>query len=126
MIRRTIGRGGFLLAIAVTALFATVPLQAAETNSYSVTPLVSDEPGGAPVVDPKLVTRWGSRPPGRPVVGGRQRDEFLDPYNGATGQKVALEVAVGVDSGPTGVVFNGGSGFVVTNGTQSGAGEVHL
>jgi uncharacterized protein (TIGR03118 family) len=32
---------------------------------------------------------------------------------------VPLVVTVGTDSGPTGVVFNGGSGFVVTNGVNS-------
>jgi uncharacterized protein (TIGR03118 family) len=121
MIRRTIGRGGLLLAIAVTALFATVPLQAAEGNSYSVTPLVSDEPGVAPVVDPKLVNAWGlAASATSPWWVADNGTSFSTLYNGATGQKVALEVAVGIDSGPTGVVFNGGSGFVVTNGTQSG------
>ena len=45
MIRRTIGRGGLVLAMIIAALFATVPLQAAEENSYTVTPLVSDQPG---------------------------------------------------------------------------------
>jgi uncharacterized protein (TIGR03118 family) len=121
MIRRTIGRGGLVLAIAVVALFATVPLQAAEGNSYTVTPLVSDQPGVAPVVDPKLVNAWGLAASGTsPWWVADNGTSYSTLYNGATGQKVPLEVAVGIDSGPTGVVFNGGSGFVVTNGTQSG------
>ena len=121
MIRRTIGRGGLLLAIAVTALFATVPLQAAEGNSYTVTPLVSDEPGVAPVVDPNLVNAWGLAASGTsPWWVADNGTSVSTLYNGNTGQPVPLVVTVGTDSGPTGVVFNGGSGFVVTNGTVSG------
>src|SRR5204863_4864086 len=38
-------------------------------------------------------------------------------YNGA-GAKIPLEVSV--PGGPTGIVFNGGTGFTVTDGTNSG------
>jgi len=119
MIRRKIGRGGLLLTVVIAALFATVPLQAAEGNSYTVTPLVSDVPGAAPVLDPNLQNAWGlaasSTSPWWVADNGTSVSTL---YNGS-GVKQALTVTVGTDSGPTGTVFNGGSGFVVTNGTQS-------
>jgi uncharacterized protein (TIGR03118 family) len=121
MIRRSIRRGGLALAVVIAALFATVPLQAAEGNSYAVTPLVSDVPGAAPVLDPKLVNAWGLvASSGSPWWVADNETSFSTLYNG-NGQKQGLEVAVGTDSGPTGVVFNGGSGFVVRNETNSGA-----
>jgi uncharacterized protein (TIGR03118 family) len=121
MIRRTIGRGGLVLALAIAALFATVPLQAAEGNSYTVTPLVSDQPGVATFTDPNLVNAWGlAASAGSPWWVADNETSVSTLYNGNTGQPQSLVVTVGTDSGPTGVVFNGGSGFVVTNGTLSG------
>ena len=121
MIRSRIGRCGLALGIVIAALAMTVPLQAAETNSYTVTPLVSDQPGVAPVTDSNLVNAWGlassSTSPWWVADNGTSVSTL---YNGNTGQPVPLVVTVGTDSGPTGVVFNGGSSFVVTNGTQSG------
>jgi uncharacterized protein (TIGR03118 family) len=121
MIRRTIGRGGLLLAIVAAALFATVPLQAAPENSYNVTALVSDQPGVATFTDPNLVNAWGLAASGTsPWWVADNETSVSTLYNGNTGQPQSLVVTVGTDSGPTGVVFNGGAGFVVTNGTQSG------
>jgi uncharacterized protein (TIGR03118 family) len=121
MIRRTIGRGGLALAVVIAALFATVPLQAAEQNSYTVTPLVSDQPGVAAFTDPNLVNAWGlAASASSPWWVADNETSVSTLYNGNTGQPQPLVVSVGTDSGPTGVVFNGGSGFVVTNGTQSG------
>jgi uncharacterized protein (TIGR03118 family) len=121
MTRRTVHRGVLTFALIVAALFVTVPLQAAGgSNSYTVTPLVSDVPGAAPVVDPNLVNAWGltasSTSPWWVADNGTSLSTL---YNGA-GTPQALVVTVGTDSGPTGVVFNGGAGFVVSNGTQSG------
>jgi uncharacterized protein (TIGR03118 family) len=121
MIRRTIGRGGLVLALAIAALFATVPLQAAEGNSYTVTPLVSDQPGVATFTDPNLVNAWGlAASATSPWWVADNETSVSTLYNGNTGQPQSLVVTVGTDSGPTGIVFNGGSGFVVTNGTLSG------
>ena len=122
MIHRTIRRGVLALAIVIVALFATVPLQAAEGNSYTVKALVSDVPGAAPVLDPSLVNAWGltasSTSPWWVADNGTSLSTL---YNGA-GVKQGLTVTVGTDSGPTGTVFNTlGSGFSVTNGTQSGS-----
>ena len=50
------GRRGLLALVLVlgVAVVAVSPLRAAERNSYTVTPLVSDQPGVAPVTDPDL------------------------------------------------------------------------
>jgi uncharacterized protein (TIGR03118 family) len=120
MIRTSLGRLGVALAVVIAVLLATVPLQAAEQNAYTVTPLVSDQPGVAPVTDPNLVNAWGltasSSSPWWVADNGTSVSTL---YNGNTGQKVPLTVTVGTDSGPTGIVFNGGSEFLVTNGTVS-------
>jgi uncharacterized protein (TIGR03118 family) len=121
MIRRSIGRGGLLLAIIAAALITTVPLYAAEQNSYTVTALVSDQPGVATFTDPNLVNAWGlAASETSPWWVADNETSVSTLYNGNTGQPQSLVVTVGTDSGPTGVVFNGGAGFVVTNGTQSG------
>ena len=119
MIRQKLGRCGFALVIFVVALVAAAPLGAAERNHYTVTPLVSDQPGVAPVVDPDLVNAWGlTASATSPWWVANNETSTSTLYTGA-GQKVPLTVTVGTDSGPTGVVFNGGLGFVVTNGTTS-------
>jgi uncharacterized protein (TIGR03118 family) len=116
MIRRTM----LALGVVVVALLATVPLQAAEGNSYTVTSLVSDVPGAAPVTDPNLVNAWGlTASSTSPWWVADNETSVSTLYNGA-GVKQSLTVTVGTDSGPTGVVFNTlGSGFNVTNGTTT-------
>src|SRR4051794_2871755 len=120
MISRTARRGILVLGVVIAALFVTVPLQAAAGNSYTVTPLVSDVPGAAPVLDPNLQNGWGltasSTSPWWVADNGTSVSTL---YNG-DGVKQALTVIVGTDSGPTGVVFNTlGSGFNVSNRTQT-------
>src|SRR5215468_1769169 len=107
MVRRIV----LTLGVVIAALIATVPLQAAEGNSYTVTPLV---------LDPSLVNAWGlTASSTSPWWVADNETSVSTLYNGA-GTKQALTVTVGTDSGPTGVVFNTlGSGFNVTNGTQS-------
>jgi uncharacterized protein (TIGR03118 family) len=116
MVRRAI----LALGVLVAALLVTLPLQAAEGNSYTVTPLVSDVPGAAPVLDPDLVNAWGlTASSTSPWWVSDNETSVSTLYNGA-GAKQSLTVAVGTDSGPTGVVFNTlGSGFNVTNGTTT-------
>jgi uncharacterized protein (TIGR03118 family) len=120
VIRTNLGRGVLALAALVAALFAVMPLGAAEDNGYTVTPLVSDQPGVAPVVDPDLVNAWGlAASSTSPWWVADNETSVSTLYNGNTGQKVPLTVTVGKDSGPTGVVFNGGSAFVVSSGGTS-------
>jgi len=109
------------LAVLFAALFAAMPSGAAEDNAYTVMPLVSDQPGVAPVQDPDLVNAWGlAASSSSPWWVADNETSKSTLYNGNTGQKLPLTVTVGVDSGPTGIVFNGGSGFVVRNGTAFG------
>jgi len=120
VLRTNLGRCGLALAVLVAALFAAMPLGAAEDNVYTVTPLVSDQPGVATFTDPNLVNAWGlaasATSPWWVADNGTSKSTL---YNGNTGQPSPLVVSVGMDSGPTGVVNNGGAGFVVTNGTVS-------
>jgi uncharacterized protein (TIGR03118 family) len=122
MIRTTARRGVLALGAVIAALFLTVPLQAAEGNAYTVTPLVSDVPGAAPIVDPNLVNAWGlTASTSSPWWVADNETSLSTLYNGA-GTPQALVVSVGTDSGPTGVVFNTlGSGFTVTSGNLSGS-----
>ena len=104
------------LAAAAAVLMAAVPLQAAESNAYTVTPLVSDQATLAGPPDTTLVNAWG-------LVAGLTANGSTPWWvvdNGTnastlytnTGAKQAL--TVGVAGGPTGIVFNAaGAGFPV-------------
>ena len=74
--------------------------------------LVSDGAVPAPVTDAALVNPWGlaasSTSPWWVSDNGTGKSTL---YNGNTGAKVAL--TVNVPGAPTGIVFNGGSGFVI-------------
>ena len=97
------------LAIGAAVLVVAVPLQAAESNAYTVTPLVSDQtPLAGNPADATLVNAWGltagltanGSTPWWVVDNGTNASTL---YTG-TGAKQAL--TVGVAGGPTGVVFN--------------------
>src|SRR5262245_55964828 len=81
--------------------------------------LVSDGAVQADVVDAALVNAWGlvasATSPWWVADNGTDSSTL---YNGNTGAKLGLRV--GVAGSPTGVVFNGGTGFVVAKGTASG------
>ncbi|HYU28998.1 MAG TPA: TIGR03118 family protein [Gemmatimonadales bacterium] len=86
---------------------------------YAQHNLVSDGAVSADHVDAALVNAWGlvasATSPWWVADNGTDSSTL---YNGNTGATIALRV--GVAGAPTGVVFNGGAGFVVTNGTASG------
>ncbi len=108
-----------VFVFSVLALVAASPAAARVANAYQVTNLVSDQLGVAPTVDPALVNPWGLvAGPTTPWWVADNLTNLSTLYGGA-GNKIALEVSV--PGGPTGVVFNGGTGFVVTDGTSSGA-----
>jgi uncharacterized protein (TIGR03118 family) len=102
----------FVLGIAVVA---ASPLRAAERNSYTVTPLVSDQPGVAPNTDPNLVNAWGltssATSPWWVSDNGTDKSTL---YRGSDGQPQAL--VVDVAGGPTGTVFNSTAGFELPTG----------
>ena len=86
---------------------------------YAQHNFVSDGAVSADHVDAALVNAWGlvasTTSPWWVADNGTDSSTL---YNGNTGATIALRV--GVAGAPTGVVFNGGSSFVVTNGTASG------
>ena len=109
-----------LLFVVPLLLFATPASSSAgpNANAYGVAKLVSDVPGMAAHLDPAWSTRgvWSrARPPrGGSPNNGTDRSTLYD----GTGGAIPLVVTVG--GAPTGTVFNGGSGFVVTTTGRSG------
>jgi uncharacterized protein (TIGR03118 family) len=99
-------------ALVIAALVVASPLGAAKQTTYTVTPLVSDQPGVAPVTDPDLVNAWGlvSGPttPWWVADNGTNKSTL---YRGSDGAKQGLIVSVA--GGPTGTVFNGTAGFLL-------------
>jgi uncharacterized protein (TIGR03118 family) len=106
--------GGPLLALALL-LVASIPSFAAQ-GSYSRTDLVSS------ATDSDLVNAWGlTRSAGSPWWVSDNGTDKSTLYNGA-GAKRALVVSIPPSgSAPTGVVFNGTTGFVVSKDGKSGA-----
>jgi uncharacterized protein (TIGR03118 family) len=85
-------------------------------NLYSIRKLQSDVPGVAENTDPDLVNAWGiSHSSTSPWWVSNEGTDTSTLYNGNTGAKVPLTVAV--DGGPTGQVFNGSADFQVDAGT---------
>jgi uncharacterized protein (TIGR03118 family) len=107
-----------LLALAFVlgvAIVAASPLRAAERNAYTVMPLVSDQPGVAPNTDSNLVNAWGlAAGPTSPWWVADNETDLSTLYRGSDGLPQAL--VVGVDGGPTGLVFNSTAGFVLPTG----------
>ena len=124
-------------ALALAALTWSAALAAPSPDSgalgrdtpYQQTNLVSDLPGMAPVVDPDLVNPWGiAFTPTSPFWISDNGTGLSTLYNGS-GQKQSLVVTIpppggspaGTTATPTGVVFNGGTSFVVSQNGLSGA-----
>jgi len=90
----------------------------ARTNAYRVTNLVSDQPGEAAHTDANLVNAWGLvAGPMTPWWVADNETNVSTLYDGAGN---VIPLVVEVPGGPTGLVFNGGTGFVVTDSTNSG------
>jgi uncharacterized protein (TIGR03118 family) len=104
------------LAAAVTALaFVFVPQT---EEAFALQPLVSDS-GAAAVHDPHLVNGWGLAASETGPWWMASEARSVSPLYAADGRKQALTVTV--DGGPTGIVFNGGPGFLVEGGGRSGS-----
>ena len=97
-----------MLAVIAAALVAV----GAHADSFAVQRLVSDR------ADPQLVNAWGlaASPTGPWWVANEARSSST--LYAADGHKQALTVSV--PGGPTGVAYNGGTGFVVRSGGASG------
>jgi uncharacterized protein (TIGR03118 family) len=90
---------------------------AGTANSYRVRTLVADRanPGH---VDPNLVNGWGlAAGPATPWWVSSNEKDVSTLYD-ATGTVIPLVVTVG--GGPTGLVFNAGNSFPITDGTTTG------
>lgn len=103
------------VAAAATVVVLSLPLRGAD--AYVVTRLVSDPGSAALVHDVALVNAWGlaASPTGPWWTANEARG--ASSLFAADGRKQTLSVAV--DGGPTGVVFNGGKGFIVRGGGVS-------
>ena len=95
-----------------------MPQAGAASSAYTVTKLVGDTAGAAAQVDSHLVNAWGLvAGPSTPWWTSDNGTNTSTLYDG-TGAVIPLVVTV--PGGPTGIVFNGGSGFVISNGASSG------
>src|SRR5947208_2877653 len=104
-----------VIALVSIACLLAPQVAAAHRNSddsaYEVTPLVSSNGVPNTVVDPNLLNAWGlDAGPATPWWVADNHADLSTLYN-AAGAKLGLEVTV--TGGPTGLVFNGGSGFPV-------------
>jgi len=120
MLGRLLRRSSGALALVVLAIAAVgaVAAWATPANNYSVTNLVSDQPGKALTLDPSLVNAWGlAALPTSPWWVADNGTDVSTLYR-ADGSKVPL--TVGVRAAPTGLVANAGTSFVVTRGQASG------
>jgi uncharacterized protein (TIGR03118 family) len=122
---------GLVLA-APTAAFASASHYGTATHGHSrnftlnEVPLVSDVPGLAPLTDPDLKNPWGvSLSPTSPLWVSNQGTDSSTLYSLAPGADTATKsstVRVTMPdsvAGPSGQVFNPGTGFVISNGTVS-------
>ena len=100
-----------------TAAPASSAQEVAGVNAFAVRGLVSDGFLAGTTVDSNLVNAWGLAASGTgPWWVANENTETSTLYDG-TGRKLARVVTVA--GGPTGVVFNGTTGFVVTSGGAS-------
>ena len=111
-----VGRNIVLVVALMSVAFLLAPQAASahensDDNGYAVTPLVSSNGVPNTVVDPHLLNAWGlDAGPASPWWVADNHADLSTLYN-AGGAKLGLEVTVA--GGPTGLVFNGGSGFPV-------------
>ena len=113
-------RMAFLLvpALVVAALVVVSPLGAAKQTTYTVTPLVSDQPGVAPVTDPDLVNPWGLI--SGPTTPWWVSDNGTNKSTLYRGDGVKQGLVVTVAGGPTGTTFNStASGFQLPTGGKA-------
>jgi uncharacterized protein (TIGR03118 family) len=108
---------GLIGGVATLATPAGAGGPAAPNNHYSVTNLVSDQPGVAQITDPNLVNAWGlAAGPSSPIWVANNHTDSSTVYPGdVKGSPIAgPALTVPIDGGaPTGVVFNPTTGFTV-------------
>lgn len=105
------------LLVLGAALVLAAPLGAAKPTSYSVVPLVSNQPSLAPLTDPDLQNGWGlTSGPTTPwwVSDNGTGKSTLYRFDG-----VKQGLIVSVPGGPTGTVFNTTTGFGLPTGGKA-------
>jgi uncharacterized protein (TIGR03118 family) len=112
MTRRRLLTGAALLAAAAGA--AATLLVPSRSDAFVVRPLVADAGLGAARHDRQLVNGWGLAASSTGPWWVADEARSVSTIYAADGRKQALTVEVA--GGPTGVVYNGGSGFVVHGG----------
>jgi len=116
---------GKLWTAYVLAMVLAGATQLAHGAGYGVKMLVADQTGAAPNTDPNLINAWGvSFSPTGPFWVANNGSGTSTVYN-STGVPQGITVTIPPASGrgngrPTGTAFNGTTGFVVTNGSNSG------
>jgi len=117
---------GAAIALAVARGTMNAPSEASAhpsdkvRNVYQVTPLVSDGSNDAPLHDANLLNSWGiARGVSGPFWVADNHADVATLYDG-DGVANPLVVSLPSGTGPTGIVFNPGGGFIVNNGTNSG------
>ena len=115
--RRPSGALLVLTLVLGSVLLAASPLSAADRNSYTVTPLVSDQVGVAAHFDPNLVNAWGLTASGTSPWWVADNGTDLSTLYRGDGTPQAL--VVHVDGGPTGAAFNVTNGFVLPTGGRA-------
>ena len=114
--RARLAAASVLAAAAAAVVAAALVPRGAE--AYDVVSLVSDRGLGAGAHDESLVNAWGlAASPTGPWWTANEARATSTVYAG-DGHKQAL--AVTVEGGPTGIVYNGGDGFVVRRGGAAG------
>jgi uncharacterized protein (TIGR03118 family) len=108
-----------LIGASLLALATPGTATAAQRADYTVTNLVSDQPGVAVHLDPNLVNAWGLA--AGPTTPWWVADADANVSTLYRGDGTPLPLVVEVPGGPTGLVFNGSGGFVVGDGTDSGS-----
>ena len=112
----------FLGVVALATAPAFAGSASPKASKYTITNLVSDQPNVAANTDSELVNPWGiSHAPNQPQWvsdNGSDRSTVYDQHSGTK------SLSVGVAGAPTGSVYvTPNSGFVVTEGSNSGSAE---
>ena len=128
----TILRATVALAAAATVSLGGGSALAAPGHGYTETKLTGNNAGTAANTDAKLTNAWGlAESATSPIWTSDNHSGYSTVYNGqgqpfpiATPLQVKIPASAsettGTVAGPTGIVFYGGTGFVVTNGNNSG------
>src|SRR5579862_4087496 len=103
----------------ITLVAGTLSLLAAASfGQVKQVNLVSDQAGVAAVTDANLVNPWGIAFSATSPLWIADNGTALSTLYQNTGAIVPLVVSMPPGNAPTGTVFNGGTGFVVSSGTK--------